>query len=88
MINFEQLEDLRKALDTTDPADREAFSRILCTSMDLLELSDVDVSEAFDVSRPSVRRWKSGISTPTVAMRRLILRRLLDMANGYVQIAQ
>jgi len=48
------------------------FRSILAEGMDLLDLSDEDCAHLFDVSRPTVTRWRNGSTAPSRVVRRLV----------------
>lgn len=61
--------------------DLTRFAEALCDSMELLELSDADVSEQFDAGISIVRRWKSGENTPSLTVCNLVVCWLIDEIN-------
>lgn len=48
------------------------FQGILMEGMALLDLTDEACARLFDVSRPTVTRWRNGTTAPHRAMRRLL----------------
>ncbi len=55
------------------------FAKIVSNAMHFLNLSDRDMAERFSISRPSVTRWRTGVSAPHPAMRRPVFDHLLRM---------
>lgn len=70
-------------LQNADLKDDALFARLVRDGMDLLRLSDRDVADEFDVSRPTVTRWRNGENSPHPAMRRPIYRWFIERARGY-----
>lgn len=52
--------------------DNSDFQSILTNCMEVLDLSDEDCARLFDVSRPTVTRWRNGSTAPLHAMRRFL----------------
>lgn len=67
-----QLETFIKKLSTRAPLIDDEFKNILTEGMELLDLADEDCARLFDVSRPTVTRWRNGSTAPHRAMRRLL----------------
>ena len=67
-----QLETFIKKLSTTAPLMHNEFRGVLMEGMELLDLTDENCARLFDVSRPTVTRWRNGSTTPHHVMRRLL----------------
>jgi predicted transcriptional regulator len=63
-----------KKLGTITPqlTNSDEFKDILVKGMELLDLADEDCARLFDVSRPTVTRWRNGSTAPHHAMHRLL----------------
>ena len=81
MATSNSLRDLATKLEKADTRDDAAFASLLNESAGTLQLSDIDISKMFDVSRPTVNRWKNGRATPYPPIRRLIYRDLGKLAK-------
>lgn len=77
--------DFIETLKGASVQDDETFTRIINLAAEVLELDDMAISKLFDVSRPTVRRWKEGRTTPYPAARRLIFRDLEKLARACSQ---
>lgn len=73
---------LKERLATARPEDDKTFQFLIVQSMRLLELSDIDLSDIFSVSRPTVQRWKTGENAPHPLMRRSIYSELSRQASA------
>ena len=67
-----QLEMFIEKLSTPAPLIDDEFQGILTEGMELLDLTDEACARLFDVSRPTVTRWRNGSTAPVRAMRRLL----------------
>lgn len=67
---IDALEELKKDLQTAKPEDKEGFSQLLRRSMNLLDMSDKELCEQFDVAQPVVIRWRNGLTAPATFIRR------------------
>lgn len=67
-----QLETFIEKLRTPAPLIDNEFQGILTEGMELLDLTDEACARLFDVSRPTVTRWRNGSTAPLRAMRRLL----------------
>jgi len=67
-----QLEMFIGKLSTPAPLTDSGFQSILMEGMELLDFADEDCARLFDVSRPTVTRWRNGSTVPHRAMRRLL----------------
>jgi transcriptional regulator with XRE-family HTH domain len=81
MATSDSLRELAAKLESADSRDDAAFSSLLNQSAAALQLSDLEISKMFDVSRPTVNRWKNGRATPYPPIRRLIYRDLGNLAK-------
>lgn len=73
------LRDKILASNSDNPRD---FTAVLNQGMKDLGLSYADISERFDASIPSVRRWSEGSSKPSRAVRLLIFQYLRRMIRA------
>ena len=97
MKRISELEAFVKYLRASDPRDDSVFQYMLSEGMDLLEYNDEDCARLFDVSRPTVTRWRNGSTAPHRAIRlplRNVLKRevskrvkLLERRKGSEQAA-
>jgi hypothetical protein len=69
MEKITQLETFIDELSKLDPRVDGVFHEILNKGMGLLEYGDDDCAILFDVSRPTVTRWRNGSTAPHRAMR-------------------
>lgn len=69
MENVVQLKQFILSLKVRDPRVDSVFQEILIEGMNLLGLVDDDCARLFDVSRPTVNRWRNGSTAPHRAMR-------------------
>jgi len=67
-----QLETFIKNSSMHAPLIGNEFQDILMEGMALLDLTDEACARLFDVSRPTVTRWRNGSTAPHRAMRRLL----------------
>lgn len=72
MATLQELRSYRDALCSPE-AVGEPFPRLVAQGLTLLGLSDAEVAREFDLSRPSVTRWRDGKAAPHPAMRRHVL---------------
>jgi len=54
------------------PLTGNEFQGILMEGMELLDLTDEACARLFDVSRPTVTRWRNGTTSPHRGMRQLL----------------
>ena len=69
MEKIPQLEMFITKLIVSDPRVDDVFQDVLIEGMELLEFGDYECAELFDVSRPTVTRWRNGSTAPHRAMR-------------------
>ena len=82
MAPEQQLTDYLHRLMDFDAAEDGAFNALFREGMELLDLRTSDISEQFDVTGPSVRHWREGVSTPHPAIARLILDSMRQRAES------
>lgn len=70
------------ALQAADIRDDEAFRSLLNQGMECLGLFDKDIAHEFNVSRPTVTRWRNGTNAPHPLMRRPVYDRLQQRAQA------
>lgn len=73
--------DLR-AVDVKDDA---AFHALLVRSVDLLMLKDREIAHEFEVSRPTVTRWRNGLNAPHPALRKHVFTWLRERAEYFAK---
>lgn len=59
-------------LNTSSPLLDGQFRDIIVEGMGLLDLTDETCARLFDVSRPTITRWRNGSTVPVRGMRRLL----------------
>jgi len=69
MEKIPQLQKFINELSKSDPRVDGVFQYILMDGMVLLEFGDDECARLFDVSRPTVTRWRNGSTAPHRAMR-------------------
>lgn len=62
---------LQQSLD--DIGNEELFRLAFCSSQEFFNLSDNDLAEIFQVSRPTIGRWSSGTTSPHAIGRTFII---------------
>src|SRR4051794_502083 len=75
------LESLLAELKHADDLSREAFSKLFAKAQKVLELDDVAVARALQISRPTVGRWVRGESAPHLLGRKPALQWLAREAT-------
>ncbi|HEX4337727.1 MAG TPA: hypothetical protein VH062_17555 [Polyangiaceae bacterium] len=65
-----KLKDLKARIEGVDLQDAGAFHEIVGEGMLLLRLDDTQLARQFDMSRPSVNRWRSGRNAPHPSIRK------------------
>jgi len=68
------------ALESANPKDEEVFHKLLNEGMTLMLLTDEDCARMFDVSRPSVTRWRNASTKPHALVRKLVFAELKSRA--------
>jgi DNA-binding transcriptional regulator YiaG len=66
--------------------DRQEFGKLFRQAKKVLELSDSQLSEMFDVSRPTIGRWERGEFAPHPLGRRPLLRQLVKVAREKLRL--
>ncbi len=56
-----------------DPSDDGCFVEIIRAAQIILEISDSEMGDLVEVSRPTVNRWKRGVNLPYVLARRAVV---------------
>ena len=69
------------ALKDANPQDAGLFCALLNTGIELMSLTDKDCARMFDVSRPSVTRWRNASTKPHVVVRKLVFAELKSRAK-------
>jgi transcriptional regulator with XRE-family HTH domain len=59
-------------LNTPEFLSGDEFQNLLIEGMDLFNLDDEDCARLFDVSRPTITRWRNGSTAPSRVVRRLV----------------
>jgi len=55
---------LAKKIENADPGDAVLFRELLNRAQEKLGMDDAECAVLFDVSRPSVSRWRAGVTMP------------------------
>ena len=66
------LNEVAKQLKTPDTNNDQAFQELIGICQVFLEMSEQDMADKFEVSRPTINRWANGKNLPHPAMRRTI----------------
>lgn len=66
------LQQFKEFLRRIDPNDDGQFQEAVKTGTALLGITDGDLADHFDMSRPSVNRWKNGRNAPHPAFRKSV----------------
>jgi hypothetical protein len=69
MKNLDKFKELFENVNLNN--DKE-FQNLILVGMDLLNLKDIDLAKEFDISIPTVKRWKNGKSAPYYLMRKVV----------------
>lgn len=63
----------------------EGFGSVVAQGMTLLGLTDAEVAREFDMSRPSVNRWRNGNAAPHPRLRKQVIAYLARKAERVLQ---
>ncbi len=74
MTRDELIAKIKKASTESDQDFREIISRVL--DMDIM--TEVEMAEFFDVARPTIKRWRTGASSPHSYIRGGMYDNLID----------
>ena len=85
MERIKELESFIAELTAKNSTDLDLFRGLIGRSQELLALSDSDLSREFTVSRPTISRWKNGVSAPQPLMRKMVLDRLAKKTKGHLR---
>jgi DNA-binding transcriptional regulator YiaG len=75
-------QSLIEEIERADDSDGELFARLVAKGLRILEVSDSDLAKAFDMSRPTVQRWKEGEASPIPALRKHVYAYLKNLAKS------
>lgn len=75
-------------LSSADTTHDNTFKDLICRSADTLRLRDEDFSKLFSISKPSVRRWKAGKSSPHPLLRQHIFQTLEKKAGEFQKMLE
>jgi len=81
MATLESLNKLIEACSAPVLDDDIAFRDVLALAQDVLVIDDDRCADLFDVSRPSVNRWRNGVTAPRRVVRRHVYSVLLREAE-------
>ena len=83
----QDLENLIGSLETAreNKANRAEFHRVLLEAIGLLDLTDEEIAQEYDASRPTITRWRNGTNAPHAALRPTIYAWLLELATSRLQ---
>ena len=87
-VTTQALSEFIAALSTVEAKDDAAFTRLVATGVDLLRLVDRDIAHEFEVSLPTVTRWRNGTNAPHPAMRKHVYGWLKDRASAILRPPQ
>ena len=68
---------LAKKIENADPEDDVLFRELFNRAQEDLGLDDAECARLFDVSLPSVLRWKAGSTKPHPNLRKYVYAKLL-----------
>ena len=81
-------DELIKQLEAADPVDDVVFRSLVATALRAMPaITNQEIGETFDVSRPSAQRWREGRSLPHPAMRPHIYRWFIAKAKELLKKA-
>lgn len=72
------LNEYLAALKVASANDDKVFHSLLLEGIRLLNLTNKEIAHRFDVSRPTIERWRTGINAPHPAMRKAVYDWLLS----------
>ncbi len=78
---MEELEKLKKIMQECDTDDTELFQINFSLCMELLDAEDGEMCGYFGVSRPTVNRWKRGITHPHPVMIEFVYEDLVKLID-------
>jgi hypothetical protein len=82
MAPEQQLNEYLHRLMEFDADNAVAFNALFREGMELLDLRAGEICEQFDVTGPTVRHWREGVSAPHPAVARLILDSMRQRAES------
>ena len=83
MASLEERTAYVTALRTADIRDDAAFHELMRRGAELLGYSEMDVAEEFGVSRPTARRWLTGVNSPHYHVRKPMYEHLERLVTGH-----
>ena len=83
---MEKLEKLKKTMQECDTKDKVLFCFNLIKLMDLLDMDDDEMCDYLGVSRPTVNRWRRGITHPHPVMIRFVYDDLIKLIDIQLDI--
>ena len=88
MENIDNLDRYIDKLNRFSYKSENEFQNIIDEGMLLLGLNDETCARLFDVSRPTITRWRNGSTSPVRAMRKLLSDVLKKEATSRLRIYQ
>lgn len=70
-----------EAVKAADCADNSAFQKLIEEGQQILRLTDKDFAREFNVSRPTITRWRNGDVAPHPALRKHVYEFLRSRAQ-------
>lgn len=75
------LETFISDLEAADVESAPKFMELLNRGFDLLALTDKDITNAFGASRPTILRWRKGVTAPYSLSRKAVYKWLAQRAR-------
>lgn len=84
----EALTQLRSEARVASITDDAKFHELITRCRTILEMTDRDISEALNVSRPTVSRWIAGKNLPHPAMRKSIFGEIIRLSGRKLRLLE
>jgi len=68
--HIEQFREFSRHLEAAKLEDDQVFQALMHDAQILLEMSDSEIANSLSISRPTLKRWINGRTTPHVAIRK------------------
>lgn len=78
-------DDFSMLLELADENDAEYFTFLLNSGIQLFNISDEEIRHRFDISMPTLQRWKNGTNAPHPAMRRPVYAWLRTLVKEHLE---
>lgn len=86
MSNYEQLTQFLGELKAAEDDNTALFHDLISRSATVLGLTDKDFAKGFKISRPSVNRWRNGMSAPQPVMRKYVYDFLVKRTQELIRL--